>query len=216
MDSFVTVLVICLISGLAFLLGSLLVVSRLPRTGDSGGSTAIEWNGIKVTTTSVFVALTIVSAALAVALPGFTLWLNAHIDDAPVILRATLPPARGASYNVVHSDDIANMSSSTLTLLMYKSRIPQVFSVSAAAIDPVNIEAHYTWMDKSIAVTLNNDKRTTRVLALSSGIADIGELSFNRAARPGVQTISKTPGPKPLLPAAASRVPDPMLPTVTP
>lgn len=214
MDSFVTVLVICLITGLAFLLGSLIIVSKLPRTESSSGSTVIEWNGIKVTTSNVFVALSVVSAALAIVIPMSALWLNSHIDDTPVVLHATLPPPQhGASYSVVHSDDIPEMKASAVTLYMYRSRIPQLFSVSTAVVEPVNIEAHYDWMTKSVVVTLNNDQSTKRAIALQgNGFADIGQLRFTPASQPGAQTIARTPQPKPPVARELSALPDPVLP----
>ena len=214
MDSFVTVLVICLISGLAFLLGSLIVVSKLPRIDPGAGNTVIEWNGIKVTTSNVFVALSIVSAALALAIPMSALWLDSHMDDTLVVLRAPLPPPQhGTSYSVVHSDDISEMKASAVTLSLYRSRIPQIFEVSTAVVHPVTIEAYYDWMTKSVIVTLNNDQRTKHSIALQgNGFADIGQLPFTAAPEPGRQTIAQTQQPRPPVASEFRALPDPVLP----
>jgi len=128
-----------------------------------------------------------------------------------VTLRATLPPSRGASYVVVHRDD-SETKSSVLTLSLYKTSVPQLFSVSTAAVDPVNIDAHYAWIGKSVVVTLNNDTQHPHLVALQGGVADLGLLPFQPAAIPGQDTIAKTPQPKPAVPDAVRQLPDPVLP----
>ena len=207
MDSFVTVLVVCLISGLAFLLGSLIVVARLPRTAADGGLT-VSWNGITVKTANVFVALSLVSAALALVVPGFAMWLNAKVDDNPVILRATLPPPPGSPFEITHRDD-QETTSSLLTLLLFKSSSPQLFAVTAKSVTPVNIEAHYAWLDHRVVVKVDGKEHA---VALNGAVADMGEIRFARATIPAVQSIRATAQRAPAVSTAVRALPDPQLP----
>jgi hypothetical protein len=207
LDSFVTVLVICLISGLAFLLGSLIVVARLPRSA-ADGDTTVSWNGITVKTANVFVALSMVSAALALAVPGFAMWLNSKVDDNPVILRATLPPPPGSPFEVTHRDD-QETTSSLLTLLLFKSRSSQLFAVSAKSVTPINIEAHYAWLDRKVVVKVDGKEQP---VTLNGAFADMGELRFTRATIPAVQSIHATVQQAPVVSAAVRRLADPLLP----
>jgi hypothetical protein len=201
------ILVVCLISGLAFLLGSLIVVARLPRSA-ADGDTTVSWNGITVKTANVFVALSMVSAALALAVPGFAMWLNSKVDDNPVILRATLPPPPGSPFEVTHRDD-QETTSSLLTLLLFKSSSSQLFAVSAKSVTPINIEAHYAWLDRKVVVKVDGKDQP---VTLNGAIADMGELRFTRATIPAVQSIQATAQQAPAVSAAVRRLPDPPLP----
>jgi hypothetical protein len=210
MDSFVTVLVICLISGLAFLLGSLIVVTRLPRTAAAvGGATAITWNGITVKTANVFVALSMVSAALALVVPSFAMWLDSKVDDNPVFLRATLPPPRGSPFEIVHRDD-QETTSSLMEIVLFKSRSPQLFAVSTKSVRPVNITASYAWLGHQVLVKIND--REPQFVRINGVYADLGALPFANAPAPGMQSIRATAKPAPAVPAAVGRLADPLLP----
>jgi hypothetical protein len=214
MDSFVTVLVICLTAGLAFLLGSLLVVSRLPRAASDSGSdsTTISWNGITLKTSDVFVALTVVSAALALVLPVFALWLNSRIDDMPIFVSAQLGDVTpGDSVAVTH--DAWSTDSSRVVLTLFKSRLPQNFTITTKRTGSVQLDARYVWMDKKLVVDISRGgARMTRSIPLDGFTADVGLLSFPAATVPAVAQIHATPASTPRVPATLANVSDPVLP----
>jgi hypothetical protein len=207
-DSFVTVLVICLISGLAFLLGSLLVVSKLPRSQDTSGNSTIKWRDLTVSTSNVFVALTFVSAALAVAIPSYAMWLNSRIDEQPITLRAQLPHAAGGTYSFAYDGD-SDVSGGTYSFPLFKSEVRQGFAVTNKASANKayhSVSAYYAWLDKAVHVTVDNVEVAAK--PANDGYLDV-PLDFGSAPIKPASTIPITPGPQPSIPQNADAIANP-------
>jgi hypothetical protein len=212
-DPFIAVLVVCLTAGLAFLLGSLLVVARLPRAANDTGETTITWNGLTFKTGSVCVGLSVVSAAFALALPLTTLYLNSKVDDLPIDLSvnlANVPP--GDMIAVTHSGIKSDASPVTLTL--FKSKKMQRFTLTTEHTGTVQIDARYVWMDKNIIVQVKNgSQRASHVIPVDGGSsADLGDVTLPPAVIPAATRIRATSASAPAVSRKLASTAGPVLP----
>ncbi len=201
MESFLTILVICLISGLAFLLGSLLVIAKLPRT-ELEGRTVVKLANVTFATNSVLVGVTFLSAALAVVIPGYAMWLNSHIDGVPIWLHAELPP--DGAYAISYAGDQLQ-TGGTYPFPLFKSEFPQGFAVTNKA-DHHSISAHYEWLDRKVHVSVDNVEVSSATP--HDGYVDV-PLRFGRALLPAQRTIDRTPGPQPSVPPDIATIQNP-------
>jgi hypothetical protein len=212
-DPFISVLVVCLTAGLAFLLGSLLVVARLPRAASDSGETTITWNGLTFKTGSVCVGLSVVSAAFALALPLATLYLNSKVDDSPIGLSVNLD-------NVVPGDAIAVTQSAVttaappVTLTLFKSSRPQSFTLTTEHTGAVQIDAKYVWMDKNLVVHIRNGGKTVkRSIPVDGGTsAELGDLRLPPAVIPAMTRIRVTSADVPTVSQKLASTAGPVLP----
>lgn len=108
-------------------------------------------------TTNVLVALGFLSFATMVAVPSYFLFVNSKIDDRQMSLTFRLKPPTGAPIQVTRDNSCVQRMA---YLQLYKTRDPQIFTVTDAPYDPVNLRVRYDWGARRPIVAINGGPDT--------------------------------------------------------
>lgn len=153
MSDLVTISLIFVTGGALLAVLMFVTAARVENLAKSTGqSLEITVGNLSLKTSNVLVALGVVSFATMVGVPSYFLYLNSKIDDRQMSLTFQLKPPTGKPLQVTR-DDLCVIRSPFLQL--YKTRDPQVFTVTDAPYDPVNVRVKYEWSSHRPVASIN-------------------------------------------------------------
>jgi hypothetical protein len=158
MSELVTIAVLYVVAGL-FLGGMMfLTASRVEHAATTTGQVLeVTIGSYSLKTTNVLVALAVLSFATMVAVPSYMLYSNSKIDDRQMNLTFRLQPPTGGPVQVTRDNSCVQRMA---YLQLYKTRDPQVFTVTDAPYDPVNVRVKYDWGGHRPMVSINGGADT--------------------------------------------------------
>lgn len=172
--SFLSVLVVCVVSGLLFAAGAFFTAFKAGGAlaqGASGDAFRIGYKSYSLSTGSALVALLIVSLACMTVVPVFIVYQDSKVEDSPIFLNADIAP-EAPSVTITHSDD-GTMSEVELTL--YRTSKDQVFTVTNAntRFAPFHITAHYDWLTHSLVGSAQGRAFSLPVAGVQAHLSDV-------------------------------------------
>jgi hypothetical protein len=172
--AFLTVLTICVVSGLLFAAGAFLTAFKaggVLAPGAPGDAFRIGYKNYSLSTGNALVGLLTISLACMIVVPLFIVYLDSKIDDSPVFLGVDIAP-EAQSVAITHSDD-GTMNEVELTL--YKTSKDQVFTVTNAntKYSPIHITAHYDRLTRSLIGVAQGRAFSVPVAGVQARVANI-------------------------------------------
>jgi hypothetical protein len=153
MSELVTIAVVYVVAGLFLGVMMFITASRVEKAATATGQVLeLTIGSYSLKTTNVLVALAVLAFATMVAVPSFLLYSNSKIDDRQMSLTFQLQPPTGGPIEVTRDNSCVQRMA---YLQLYKTRDPQVFTVTDAPFDPVNVRVKYDWADHRPVVSIN-------------------------------------------------------------
>jgi hypothetical protein len=153
MSDLVNISLIFVAGGALLAILMFLTAARVEKLAESTGQPLeVTVGNFSLKTSNVLVALGVVSFATMVGVPSYFLYLNAKIDDRQMSLTFQLKPPTGQPLQVTRDDRCVIRSA---FLQLYKTRDPQVFTVTDAPFDPVNVRVKYEWSSHRPIASIN-------------------------------------------------------------
>ncbi|HEV2739088.1 MAG TPA: hypothetical protein VGU66_10965 [Candidatus Elarobacter sp.] len=153
MSELVTIAFVYVLAGLILGVMMFLTASRIEHAATTTGQVLeVTIGQYSIKTTNVLVALAVLAFATMVAVPSYLLYSNGKIDDRQMNLTFRLQPPTGGPIEVTRDNSCVQRMA---YLQLYKTRDPQVFTVTDAPYDPVNVRVKYDWAGHRPMVSIN-------------------------------------------------------------
>lgn len=196
--AFLSVLVICVASGLLFAAGAFFTAYKAGAVlapGASGDAFRIGYKTYSLSAGNALVALLIISLACIIVVPMFIVYRESQIDDSPIFLDAAIAP-EAQSVAITHSDD-GTMNEVELTL--YRTSKNQVFTVTNANTKylPIHITAHYDFLTHSLIGFAQGKAFSVPVAGVSANISGIEWQPAPSRATETLFAVPSKPAPVP-------------------
>jgi hypothetical protein len=158
MSELFTIAALYVVAGLFLGVMMFLTASRVEHAATTTGQVLeLTIGSYSLKTTNVLVALAVLAFATMVAVPSYMLYSNNKIDDRQMNLTFRLLPPTGGPIQVTRDNSCVQRMA---YLQLYKTRDPQVFTVTDAPYDPVNVRVKYDWGGHRPMVSINGSADT--------------------------------------------------------
>jgi hypothetical protein len=209
-SQFVTVLSICMIAGIAFLIVSLIALGRLPASVTPNGEVMVCWNGVTLKTNSVYVGLVVVSALFGLVMPGLMLVESSKSYVSTVKLPIRFDDVPDGTVAV--SQGTQDLIASPLVLTLFRSDEWQHYVVSSKTRE-IQIDARYEPNSNQLRVHVGGGAKE-QFLAIKGQYADeLDDVRFPIATIRAMPTIAaRRNAHQPAVSRSLASLPDPTLP----